>query len=287
MLGGNAVIAFATGRKHTVTTATIQDLSNQLAWSDPGALNWLSGLQGFTDEGEHAAYWRVADEMRGQPILDLGVGAGRTIPLLRGLSADYVAIDYLPAMVESARRKFPFVDIRVGDARDLSAFPSASVSLAVFSYAGIDAVDHDSRRLVLREIHRVLRPGGVFWFSTLNKDGVGPRERPWKLTWPRRGKLRSALHMLQVLRDTPRCLRNYARLQQLRREGEGWSIAPNAAHCYGLLVHYTTLTHQMDELALAGFRTDTLQAIDNRTGRLVGPSEDLHDVVCFNILVRK
>src|SRR5580692_11607097 len=128
-----------------------QDATNQSSWTAQGPVQHLASLQGFTDEGERAAYWRIADEVRNQPILDLGVGPGRTISLLRSLTESYVAIDYLPAMVEVARRKFPFDDVDVGDARDLSRFGDGSFALVVFSYSGIDAVDHEDRRRVLRE----------------------------------------------------------------------------------------------------------------------------------------
>ena len=140
-----------------------QDATNQRSWAAQGPLQHLASLQGFTDEGERAAYWRIADEVRNKRILDLGVGPGRTVTLLRSLTEDYAAIDYLPAMVEVARKKHPFVDVRVGDARDLSRFADGSFALVVFSYSGIDAVDHEDRRRVLQEAHRVLMPNGIFW----------------------------------------------------------------------------------------------------------------------------
>jgi ubiquinone/menaquinone biosynthesis C-methylase UbiE len=139
-----------------MNTAASQDAINRSTWTQRGAVNWLSSNQGYTDGGEFAAYWRIADEVRDQPILDLGVGGGRTVSLLRPLSRDYVALDYLPELVDSARRKFPFVDIRTGDARDLSQFPDERFSLVVFSYAGIDAVGPEDRRRVLAEVRRVL-----------------------------------------------------------------------------------------------------------------------------------
>src|ERR1700682_1060613 len=96
------------------------DRLNQDTWAASGTLDWLGSLEGFVDAGERTAYARIAELARDQPILDLGVGAGRTIPMLQSLSRDYVAIDYTPAMVERARQRFPGVDIQLGDARDLS-----------------------------------------------------------------------------------------------------------------------------------------------------------------------
>jgi hypothetical protein len=42
---------------------------------------------------ERVVLRRVAPDVRGGPILDLGVGAGRTTPYLRSLSDDYLGID--------------------------------------------------------------------------------------------------------------------------------------------------------------------------------------------------
>jgi hypothetical protein len=65
-----------------------QDRFNRAWYTHPWAIHGLASQQGFTDEGERAAYWRVADEMRGRAILDIGVGPGRTVTLLCSLSGE-------------------------------------------------------------------------------------------------------------------------------------------------------------------------------------------------------
>ena len=262
-----------------------QDSINQTTFSDAGSFNWLSSLEGFIDDGERVVYLALADEIRDQAILDLGVGTGRTVPLLTALSTNYVAIDYLPIMVSAARRKFPGTNIQVGDARDLSRFNSETFSVVVFSHAGIDSIDHEGRQQALREAHRVLKPNGIFWFSTLNKDGEGPHERPWQ-------KYRMQAHHSHTLRARLSATRelfegyyNYRRLKSLAREGDGWLIAPFAAHAFGLVTHYITLDEQRDELTRAGFLSD-IKALDAR-GILLGEHSDLRKVDFFNIVARK
>lgn len=262
-----------------------QDLANQATFSDAGAVNWLASLQGFIDVGERVIYASIADEVRNQPILDLGVGAGRTVPLLTALSKQYCAIDYLPVMVAFARRKFPNVDIQVGDARDLSRFSDETFSLVVFSYAGIDAVDHEGRQRVLAEVNRILKPKGLFWFSTLNKEGKGPRERPW-LEYPVRLRSSPTLHgWLSATREFFEGLYNYWRFKNSVVDGDGWQIAPFAAHAYGLLTHYTTLAYQREELACAGFQEE-FQVLDHN-GKPLDKNSDLRTVDFFNIVTRK
>ena len=72
-----------------------------------------------TDAGERVAIAAIREEVRGKPILDLGVGTGRTIPLFAPLTHDYRGIDYLQAMVDECRARYPAARVDLGDARDL------------------------------------------------------------------------------------------------------------------------------------------------------------------------
>jgi SAM-dependent methyltransferase len=265
----------------------IQDEINQSIWSDGGTLHWLESLQGFTDAGEQASYDRIADEMRNQPILDLGVGAGRTIPLMRAISQNYVAIDYQPEMVAIAKGKYPNVDIQIGDARDLSRFADASFSLVVFSYAGIDAVDHDGRSQIFKEVSRILKPNGVFWFSTLNMEGQELNRRPWVMRWPDNSERirKFIVNVLRAIKSAAVGTLNYVRLKRYQRRGEGWLVAPFSAHDFGLLVHYTTLSHLCSELEKFCFNFN-VEVIDPN-GRSLSASDNLSDVYFFNVLARK
>jgi ubiquinone/menaquinone biosynthesis C-methylase UbiE len=274
-------------RMFEIAFMSYQDTTNRIVWSAPGAQRWLTAIQGFIDCGEEAAYARVADEMRDKPILDLGVGAGRTIPLLRKISPRYVAIDYLPSLIEVAHRKYPDADICAGDARDLSQFADASFALVVFSYAGIDAVDHDGREKIFREVSRVLQPSGVFWFSTLNKDGPELKRRPWNIEWPAResdmaGQL---ITMARAIKHAIDGIRNYSRLKKMQHGGDGWAIAPFSSHDFGLLVHYTSLAQLRIELTAVGFYPDIEAIAPN--GAQLNADADLSRVDFFNILARK
>lgn len=263
-----------------------QDTLNRSAWSLIESHDWLRSLEGFTDAGEVTAFARLAEEVRGLPILELGVGAGRALPLLRRLSADYIGIDYLAPMVELTRQRYPDADVRLGDARDLSAFAPNRFALVVFSFMGIDAVDHAGRQRILAEVCRVLRPGGVFWFSTLNLTGPHTRERPWNYERPVPGQRRFLIEALRWAWRYRRRHLAYRRVSRLRVDGDGWAVAPFSAHDFSLLVHYTTMEAQCRALAQAGFGADPI-FLENSHGTPVSAADPHETIEAFNVLARK
>src|SRR5215467_15456610 len=113
---------------------------------------------------------RIKDELQGQPILDIGMGGGRTTPYLQSISQAYTGIDLSEGMIRSARQRFPGANLLVCDARDLSRFQDGQFVGTFFLGGGIDEVDVEDRMQVLREINRVLRRNGVFILATHNLD---------------------------------------------------------------------------------------------------------------------
>ncbi|WP_029922198.1 class I SAM-dependent methyltransferase [Nevskia soli] len=236
--------------------AILMDRINRDAWRTPDSVQWFAKLEGWTDAGERAALERIAAETTGLPILDLGVGGGRTVPLLRAISSDYIAIDYTPELVAACKERFPDVDVRCGDARDLSAFADQSFALVVFSFNGIDAVNPDDRMRILREAHRVLRKDGVLLFSTHNKLGPCHGERFQLGVYPTRNPFKLAWRLIRALARSLRTIANYRRYSRLNLRAEGYSIMNAAAHNHGILIHYITLERQCEQLAAVGFRPD-------------------------------
>lgn len=105
-------------------------------------------------------------------ILDLGCGAGRTSVELAKGGYSVTAIDLSRALIEEARRRHPDLDFRLMDATRLE-LPDAGFDAALFSYNGIDCIHPLAERLrCLTEVHRVLRPGGVFLLSSHNLLGA-------------------------------------------------------------------------------------------------------------------
>lgn len=257
-----------------------------------------SDAHGWVDASEQAALSSVAHLVRGRRILDIGVGTGRTTELLTLLSDQYVGIDYAPRRVEMCRARFPAMDFRVGDVRDLSEFADESFEFVFFSLNGIDYVNHDERISALSEIHRVLVPGGIFGFSTLNKDGPSHDERPWQLHRPgQRLEVtpRKAVRLVWLTATDPTRLwrrsRNWMRSRQRSATGPQWSVRPLATLDFSLMQHFVSLRGLRAELAASSF--EVLSILESEYSNYSWPASVIGDeevssrAVGFQVVARR
>jgi SAM-dependent methyltransferase len=218
--------------------------------------------------------------------LDLGVGTGRTIPLLEPIASDYRAIDYLASMVEACRARHPHARVELGDARSLSAIPSKHFGLICFSFNGIDAISHEDRPRAFDEMRRVVRDDGAVMFSTLNISGPEFRQRPWAPEMPKsRSALRRTIMAARAWAGVPFDIVRWSQLFMRTERGPGWAVGPLSAHHYGVLAHFTTLERQLDELGAAGLARD-VRVFDSETGEELESADDtshsrwLHFIAC-------
>jgi SAM-dependent methyltransferase len=113
-------------------------------------------------------------------ILDVGCGAGRILADLLGWGASPASlhgIDLLPAQVERARRTFPGVDVREGNAEHLP-FPDGAFDLVTLFTVFTSILDDEMQRNVAGEVRRVLRPGGsVVWYDFRYGNPYNPNVR--------------------------------------------------------------------------------------------------------------
>lgn len=101
-------------------------------------------------------------------VLDLGCGAGRTSTVLTAEGYETVGLDTSRPMISIAAEADPDVTYVAGDASRLP-FEDASFENVLFSYNGLDELRPESVRTeALREVYRVLEPGGCFAFSSHN-----------------------------------------------------------------------------------------------------------------------
>jgi demethylmenaquinone methyltransferase/2-methoxy-6-polyprenyl-1,4-benzoquinol methylase len=115
----------------------------------------------------------------GQTALDLCTGTGRLahelLPYV-GPSGRVVGIDFSPAMLELARRREPQVEFRLGDVTHLSEV-DASVDAITIAFGLRNLVD---RETALREMFRVLRPGGRLVILEFAPPPSGPLMRAYR-----------------------------------------------------------------------------------------------------------
>jgi SAM-dependent methyltransferase len=91
-------------------------------------------------------------------VCDLGCGPGHVAGFLAELGADVIGVDISPAMVEVARRLNPRLEFEIGDMLHLQFSDGRFAGIAAL-YSLIH-IDRSRLPLALRELSRVLAPGG-------------------------------------------------------------------------------------------------------------------------------
>jgi SAM-dependent methyltransferase len=244
-------------------TLSTQDRVNQRIYHARNISRWYRSAA--LDYAETMALLRYQPAFAGREVLDLGVGTGRTTRYLAPLAQRYVCLDSSPPMVAYVRERWPGIDIHLADMRDLGAFASGSFDFVLASCNLIDAVSHEDRLRVLAEVRRVLRPGGIFVFTSHN------RRLRTALSGPSLGRslnpARQALFVWQYLRS----LVNHARVRGLRRIEQDYALLNDSGHEYAALHYYVDRDTQRRQLDRAGF---AVREILDAAGRLLGEGDD-------------
>lgn len=244
------------------------DPSQQL-YEDPSTVSYYAERQDLLFSEE--AMLRIArNHITGGRVLDIGVGAGRTTPHLMSLEpASYTGVDYSASMVENCRKRFPALDFRVADARSMPGFESGSLDFVLFSWNGIDSVDYEGRESVAREVFRLLRPGGMFAFSSANGRNLPPR--PWTFTAIRNMGIRPSLKgLIYGMIQWSAGLIHFLKLRTHEASHADYSIRVDQAHNFKLLRCLVNPAQQKRQLLRAGFADVT--SID-REGQQQNPDD--------------
>jgi 2-polyprenyl-6-hydroxyphenyl methylase/3-demethylubiquinone-9 3-methyltransferase len=140
------------------------------------AQSWWDGSQKFQRTLANqvtprlAFFDRVASTWKGLEVLDLGCGGGFMSEALAQRGAHVTGIDPSVASLEAARKHAQSQDLEivyregVGESIPLDAHSMDRVVC-------VDVLEHvQDVDKVLVEIHRVLRPHGIFFFDTINRN---------------------------------------------------------------------------------------------------------------------
>jgi len=135
-------------------------------WSSPDHVReYLERADSIShrEEGESALLEFIPRTTR--HILDLGTGDGRLLSLVKQANpeAEAVALDFSPAMLEAASKRFAGDTSITVVAHNLDgALPALGRFDAVISSFAIHHVTHERKRTLYAEIYALLNSGGVF-----------------------------------------------------------------------------------------------------------------------------
>ena len=216
----------------------------------------------------------VEEEIRGKSILDVGVGAGRTVPYLRSLSNDYIGIDYSESMLRLCTATHPGTNLLLCDARNMDIFEASHFDIVFCSWNMLDDVDHEDRGVVLREIHRVLKEGGLFIFSTHNLNFKVRSAFTFRGFVHDKDSLKSLKENAIRVKRYLAGIRNHLRNKKGEVHESEYSIINDPSHNYSLLTYYIKKENQVKQLERIGFFET--QMIDER-GALISMDQDCRD----------
>jgi SAM-dependent methyltransferase len=107
--------------------------------------------------------------------LEIGCGEGRGVEELLPLAESYLGLDKIGEVIDMLQIKFPGIDFRQAVIPPFEGFENGSFDTIV-SFQVIEHIYED--RLFLKEIYRMLRPGGKAIISTPNRTHTLSRN-PW------------------------------------------------------------------------------------------------------------
>lgn len=157
----------------------MQHDSSTLSWNAMGE-EWLTLAQNGESRMKFIMPWmlRYMGDVQGLHILDLGCGEGGYARRLAAAGAQVVAVDCSEAAIryaeEQARREKLPIAHHLRNSNDLFGIPDESFDMVLCSMMLMDCEDLDG---TLREVVRVLKPGGRLFVSMLHPCFDGNHER--------------------------------------------------------------------------------------------------------------
>jgi len=152
---------------------TIYDTPGDIWWDERQPLYAIrTALNPARMSYFRAAFTRQGVDPSGKVIVDVGCGGGLLAEELATLGAHVIGIDPAAASVATAtahaRRSGLDIDYRVGRGEQLPVDDGAADVVCC-----VDVLEHvDDLDAVIGETARVLKPGGLYLFDTINRTGL-------------------------------------------------------------------------------------------------------------------
>lgn len=214
------------------------------------------------DIAESIALLRHQPAFMGRAVLDIGIGTGRTTKILASVCERYVGVDYSEPMVQYVKQTLPEIEVRVLDMRVLQPLADQSFDFVFAPNNVIDAVTHLDRLTVLSEVRRVLRPGGLFAFSSHNRRAGSDVAQ----SIPKLNRSRNPLTQLSYWRQYRQQMKNFRQLQPRFQSASEYEIHNDIGHDFSLLFYFIDHHSQRRQLTEAGF---TLLDVIDRFGKIL------------------
>ena len=122
------------------------------------------------------AYVVAQDYIHGN-ILEVGCGEGRGVSAILEKASGFTAVDKIKPVIDELQKKFPTGKFIAMNIPPLSGLPDNTYDFVV-SFQVIEHIEDD--HLYLKEIHRVLKPGGKALITTPNRR-MSLTRNPWHI----------------------------------------------------------------------------------------------------------
>jgi 2-polyprenyl-3-methyl-5-hydroxy-6-metoxy-1,4-benzoquinol methylase len=122
------------------------------------------------------AYVVAKEYIRGA-VLEVGCGEGRGINVLLEHSESFTAVDKIQPVIDQLQKKYPQGRFIAMNIPPLTGLKDNTYDVVV-SFQVIEHIEDDL--LYLKEIHRVLKPGGTALFTTPNRK-MSLTRNPWHI----------------------------------------------------------------------------------------------------------
>jgi len=113
--------------------------------------------------------YHLLGAVKGKVVLDYGCGSGENSVILSALGADVIGIDISPDLVEVAEKRMRTNGLR-WDVRAASAYATGAPDASFDAVFGVAILHHLDIEDSAREVHRMLKPGGIAVFCEPLRD---------------------------------------------------------------------------------------------------------------------
>lgn len=134
----------------------------------------------------YKAYIAAQDFIKGD-VLEVGCGEGRGVDVLISKARSFTAVDKIQSAIDALQKRFPTGRFMQMNIPPLDGIKDNSYDVVV-SFQVIEHIENDA--LYLKEIHRVLKPGGVVLITTPNRK-MSLTRNPWHIREYLAGELKA------------------------------------------------------------------------------------------------